>query len=293
MTFDSLIQDLRYALRGLRAKPGFAAAVVVTLALGIGANAAMFGIVDRLLFRPPPMLKDPDTAHRVYLYRVFRDAERPSGVGQYARYRDLATMTNSFSQEAGYTSRTLAIGVGDAAREMQVGAVSAGFFSFFDAPTVKGRYFSAAEDQTPSGETVAVLSYAAWQTMYGGIETVLDSTIQIGSLKYSIVGVAPPGFVGLWTDRPPVAFIPITSYAGGQQNFRGRTATLVRDVQLVVDGHDRQAQARRVHHRRQHGRDERVRQVLRQAGDRADGRPAEGDCQATRHDRVDPGLART
>jgi putative ABC transport system permease protein len=218
MTLDALKQDLRYALRGLRAKPGFAAAVVVTLALGIGANAAMFGIVDRLLFRSPPMLKDPETTHRVYLSRVFRNADRPGGVSQYARYRDLATLTKSFSHEAGHTSRQLAIGVGDAAREMQVGVVSASFFSFFDAPVVKGRYFTAAEDQPPKGEPVAVLSYAMWQTRFGGVESVLDSTIQIGSVTYSIVGVAPPGFVGLWSDRPPVAFIPITSYAG-QQNF--------------------------------------------------------------------------
>ena len=218
MTLDALKQDIRYALRGLRAKPGFAAAVVVTLALGIGANAAMFGIVDRLLFRPPPLLKDPATAHRVYLYRFFRDSERPGGVSQYARYVDLDTMTHSFSQTAAHTSRQMAVGVGDAAREMQIGVVSASFFGFFDAPTVLGRYFSEGENQVPSGEPVTVLSYAAWQTMFGGSEQVLDSIVQIGSVKYSIVGVAPPGFVGLWPDRPPVAFIPITSYAG-QQNF--------------------------------------------------------------------------
>jgi len=224
MTLDALKQDLRYALRGLRAKPGFAAAVVVTLALGIGANAAMFGIVDRLLFRPPPMLKDPDTAHRVYLHRTFRGTERAGSVSQYARYRDMATMTNSFSQEAGHTSRQIAVGVGDAAREMQIGVVTSGFFSFFDAPTVKGRYFSQAEDQPPSGEPVVVLSYAMWQTQYGGSEAILDSTVQIGPTKYSVIGVAPPGFVGLWPDRPPVAFIPMTSYAASQ-GFTPRAST--------------------------------------------------------------------
>src|SRR5262245_25058379 len=160
MTIDAIKQDLRYALRGLRSKPGFAAAVVVTLALGIGANAAMFGIVDRLLFRPPPLLKDPDTAHRVYLYRVFRDTERPGGVSQFARYRDLATMTRSFSNEAGYTSRDLAVGLGDVAREMPIGVVSSGFFSFFDAPVVKGRYWTAGEDLPTNAASVAVLSYA-------------------------------------------------------------------------------------------------------------------------------------
>jgi predicted permease len=224
MTIDALKQDLRYALRGLRSRPGFTLAVVVTLGLGIGANAAMFGIVDRLLFRPPPMLKDPQTAHRVYIYQTFRGTDRPGGVSQYARYRDVATLTTSFSHEAAHTSRSLAVGVGDAAREMQIGVVSASFFTFFDAPTVQGRYFTAAEDQPPAGEPVTVLSYAMWQTQYGGVESILDSMVQIGSTKYSIVGVAPPGFVGLWPDRPPVAFIPITSYAA-QQNFTptGRT----------------------------------------------------------------------
>jgi predicted permease len=224
MTLDAIRQDLRYALRGLRSRPGFAAAIVVTLGLGIGANAAMFGIVDRLLFRPPPLLKDPDTAHRIYLYRVFRDTERPGSVSQYARYRDIATMTSSFSQEAGHALRAMPIGVGDAAKEMQVGAVSAGFFSFFDAPAVKGRYFTAAEDQPPTGEPVVVLTYALWQTRYGGVESILDSTVQIGPTKFSIIGVSPPGFVGLWPERPPVAFIPITRYAG-DQNFKPRGST--------------------------------------------------------------------
>src|SRR5262245_20995290 len=152
MSLESLIQDIKYALRGLRLKPGFTLAVVSTLGLGIGANAAMFGIVDRLLFRPPPVMRDPGTAHRVYLYRTVRGQERPGGVSQYARYLDLAKWTTSFSRSAGYTSRDLAVGIGDAAREMRIGAVSSTFFSFFDAPPALGRYFTESEDQTPAGE---------------------------------------------------------------------------------------------------------------------------------------------
>jgi predicted permease len=215
MSLDNLWHDLKYAARGLRAKPGFAAAVVTTLGLGIGANAAMFGIVDRLLFRPPALMIDPATAHRIYPYRTFRGQERPGGGGQYKRYTDLATWTSSFSRTAGYTARALAVGVGDAAREMQIGVVSSSFFGFFDATPVLGRYFTEAEDRPPAGVPVAVLSHQMWQAQYGGRRDVLGTTLQIGPIVYTIIGVAPPRFVGLWPDRPPVAFIPITSYAAG------------------------------------------------------------------------------
>ena len=155
MILETILQDLRYAVRGLRMKPGFALAVVATLGLGIGANAAMFGIVDRLLFRPPALMKDPATAHRIYLFQTFRGKERASNGGQYARFKDVERWTRTFSSVAGYTQRDLAIGVGDAAREMRVGVVSPNFFGFFDAPPALGRYFTNAEDQPPAGTPVA------------------------------------------------------------------------------------------------------------------------------------------
>jgi predicted permease len=213
MTLESLKQDLKYAIRGLRLKPGFAFAVVATLALGIGANAAMFGIVDRLLFRPPALMRDPATVHRVYVYQTFRGKERAEGCSRYARCADLAKWTTSFSRTAGYATRDIAVGVGDAAREMHIGVVSSSFFGFFDAPPVLGRYFTDLEDKPPAGIPVAVLSYTMWQTHYGERRDVLGSTLQIGPTLYTIIGVAAPGFVGLWADKPPAAFIPITNYA--------------------------------------------------------------------------------
>ncbi len=212
MIFDNLRHDVRYAIRGLRLKPGFALAVVTTLGLGIGANAAMFGIVDRLLFRPPPLLKDPSTVHRVYLYDTYRGKESVSGVSEYVRYTDLAKWTTSFSRTTGYTERDLAVGVGEASREMPIGVVSASFFGLFDAPPALGRYFTDAEDQPPSGTAVAVLSYPMWQVQYGGRGNVLGTTIQIGPVIYTVIGVAAPGFVGLWSEEPPAAYIPITNY---------------------------------------------------------------------------------
>ena len=213
---DNRLQDLRYAVRGLRAKPGFTASIAITLALGIGANAAMFGIVDRMLFRPPPMLRDPSTAHQVYVYETYRGQEIASTPDQYARYVDLSRDTRSFAMTAGYARRDMAIGIGDAAREMSAAAVSASFFRFFDAAPVLGRYFSDSEDAVPGGKPVAVISHQFWETRYGSRADALGSTIQIGAAVYTVIGVTPEGFTGLWPDQPPVVYIPITKYAAVQ-----------------------------------------------------------------------------
>src|SRR5215472_15600457 len=110
--WESLVQDLRYAVRGLRSKPAFTVAVTLTLALGIGANTAMFSVVDRLLFRPPALLKDPARTHRVYLAETYRGREYNSGSIQYGRYIDLTNSTHSLERMAETSARQLAVGVG-------------------------------------------------------------------------------------------------------------------------------------------------------------------------------------
>ena len=212
---EHFVQDLTYALRGLRAKPGFTFAVVLTLGLGVGANAAMFSVIDRLLFRPPPGLRDPALTHRVYYGSTHGGKESLSNAVAYARYADLIRWTSSFTRFAQSGTAGLAIGTGADAREMPVGAVSASLFAFFDAPAAIGRYFTNAEDSPPSGTPVVVLSHAFWQTQFGGRSDALGSTLRIGTLVYTIIGVAPAGFVGLGPSRPPVAYIPISSYFGG------------------------------------------------------------------------------
>src|SRR5437660_9106757 len=128
-----MLQDLKFALRTLAKSPGFTLGVVLTLALGIGANVAMFSILDRMLFRPPPLLRDPAVTHRIYLAQTYRGKEQASGSLQYARYVDLTNWTSSFSRTAAFTEEDLAVGVGAEAREMRVGIVSASFFGFFAA----------------------------------------------------------------------------------------------------------------------------------------------------------------
>ena len=210
---ESALQDLRYALRGLRARPAFTAGIVLTLGLGIGANAAMFGIVDTLLFRPPPYLEAPDEVHRVYLFWSQDGELRTERNTQYARYLDLRRWTRTLSGIAAFQTRELAIGEGDDVREMPVTVASASYFDFFDARPALGRFFSAAEDSVPMGTPVVVLGHAFWQTRFGGRPDVLGEEIRIGQTLCTIVGVAPEGFVGMSDQGVPVAFMPITAYA--------------------------------------------------------------------------------
>jgi predicted permease len=210
---EALRQDARFTIRGLRNSPAFGIAVILTLALGLGANAAMFSVVDRLLFRPPPLLVDPALTHRVYLYRTSRGVEAERS-GQFRRYADLVRWTTSFARAAAVSERTIAVGTGDAVRERPVAVVSASFFGFFDARPAIGRYFTPAEDVPPVGSPVAVLSDAMWKTEYGARNDVLGTKLQIGSTTYTVIGVAPPAFVGLWSENPPAAFISVTSFGG-------------------------------------------------------------------------------
>lgn len=210
---DPLQQDVRLALRGMRRSPAFAAVVILTLGLGIGANVAMFNIVDRLMFRPLAYLRDPASVHRIYWQWSERGSVITTSSTQYARYLDLERWTTSFSRLAAFYERDLAIGRGESARERRVAAVSASYFDFFDARPVLGRFFTADEDVTPVGADVAVVSYAFWRSDFGGRD-VRGELLQIGDFTATIIGVAPPGFGGVNDTQPVAAFVPITTYAG-------------------------------------------------------------------------------
>jgi predicted permease len=223
---DALSSDLRYTMRGLRAHPGFTAAVVATLALGIGVNAAIFPVVDRLLFRLPPKLAAPELTNRVYLA-----LPTPDGAGQffvddisYALYKIFIKQTRSFDRMAQYRYQTAVVGYGAAMRELPVAVVSATFFDFFDAPPAIGRYFNAAEDAPPAGAPTAVLTYDTWQTRYAGRSSVLGTTLRIGPSVYTVIGVAPRGFVGVWPEHPPIAFVPTAAYFAASALASGRSA---------------------------------------------------------------------
>jgi predicted permease len=208
--WDALFQDLRYAARGLRLKPGFTAGVVITLGLGIGANATMFGIVDRLLFRPPAYLASPDRVHRVFAFRTFENVERPTPNQPYRRYLDFRQMTSSFDVMAAYIDPSLAVGTGESSHEEHVLGVSADYWRFFDMNPVVGRFFTPDEDKEPSGTPVAVLGYTFWRSQYAGRRDVVGTTLRIGRRDYTIIGVAPRDFMGT-SMGAAAAILPITA----------------------------------------------------------------------------------
>jgi putative ABC transport system permease protein len=220
---DATTQSVAYAWRSLRRRPGLIIAVSLTLGLGLGANAAMFQVIDRLLLQPPPYLRDPAAVNRVYLtWHVASGRDRLGPFMEYLRIRDLSRWTTAFSQTAAFSTQQLPVGTGLETRELTVAAVSASLFSFFDAAPAVGRYFTAEEDTPPAGTALAVLSYAFWRSQYEGRSDVIGRGLQIGHERYTIVGVAPRNFVGMsdaYVDpqsadaESPSVFVPLTTYA--------------------------------------------------------------------------------
>jgi len=220
---DALVQDLRYALRGLRRSPGFTVVVVLTLGLGIGANAAMFAVIDRLMFRPFPLLHDPGSVHRVYLQTTYRGKTNANATFPFLRFVDLSRATKTIVDVAAETEWRFAVGRGDATTVRKVVGVTPSYFGFFDAPPALGRYFLASED-SDSAQPVAVLAHSFWTTAFSGAN-VIGRRLAIGTINYTIIGVAPKGFVGTAEGAPPDVFVPLSTIpanvgAWSQQSYR-------------------------------------------------------------------------
>jgi predicted permease len=214
---DDLRQDLGYALRGFRRQPGFAALAIVTLGLGVGANATMFAIVDRLLIRPPAFLADPDRTGRVYLRNpTAGGGEQIDNQIFYRTYLDLTGATRALEGAAAFFDDQRLVGAGEAAKYAGVSLVSASFWGLFNARPALGRFFGPGEDVAPHGSAVVVLAYGFWRSEFGGDRGVLGRKLIIGAHPYTVIGVAPRGFSGM-SLRPVAAFIPIT--AGAAESF--------------------------------------------------------------------------
>lgn len=209
----ALLQDVRYAWRGVIARPGFSLAIVLTLGLAIGANTTMFGVVDRLLLRAPAYLEDADRVHRVYYRYLWNGREQTERNFAYLRYLHVREHVASFDLVAAFSNREMPVGTGAATRELPVMAASAELFDLFSTRAELGRFFTRDEDALPAGRDVAVLAHSYWHSAYGGRTDVLGQAIRIGQVTYDVIGVAPPGFTGPAERNAPAIFVPITSMA--------------------------------------------------------------------------------
>ena len=206
-----MLQDLRYALRTLARSPALSLAAVLTLGLGIGANATIFGVVDRLFFRPPAHVLEPDRVARIYVTTTMPPfGTNTMPIGTYPRYEDLRDRARSFTGVAAYGAGRFSLGLGPQAERVTGRLVTASFFSVLGVRPELGRFFGADEDSVGHAGHLAVLSREFWKRRFGADRAVLGKTLQLGRSVYTVIGVAPQGFAGIDLEVPDV-WVPITA----------------------------------------------------------------------------------
>jgi predicted permease len=187
---EDLLQDLRIGVRMLRKNPGFTLVVTATLALGIGANTAVFGLVDALLLRPLPVVKAP--GELVLLGRG--DGQGPAL--SYPDFKVLRERNEVLSDLALFTQSPISFG-NNVRSEVVLGAmVSGNYFDLLGIKPALGRTFLPDEDRTPGTHPVVVLNHSFWQTRFNSDRTLVGQTIVLNSQRFTVVGIAPPGFDG-------------------------------------------------------------------------------------------------
>jgi len=212
----TLLQDLRYGLRTLTKSPGFTIVAVVSLALGIGANTAIFSLLNAVMLRELPV-KDPG---QLVLLGTGRsdgsdDDFASTDLYSYSFYRDLRQKNDSFSEVSALLSLMFggmhgAVGEGAGLEKMNVQLVSGTYFPTLGVKAILGRTFSQAEDEPAGGHPVAVINYSWWKTRFGLDPAIVGKTVTLGSTVYTIIGVTPPEFFGTTVGESPDLWIPLS-----------------------------------------------------------------------------------
>ncbi len=185
---ERLLHDTRYAIRTMLKAPGFTGIAVIALALGIGANTAIFSVVNSVLLRPLPY-KDP--GRLVHVHRMQAPIERgPISRPDFFEWRDKQEV---FSDIGAYHFQTLNLTGADQAERIVGARVTGNFFALFGVPPAAGRFFGPSDDQ-PGSDRVAVLSFGLWQRRFGGQTGMIGQTIMLNGDAYTVIGVAPAIF---------------------------------------------------------------------------------------------------
>jgi predicted permease len=210
--FESTLRDVQYGLRQLRKRPGFAAVVIVSLGLGIGANTAIFTLINAVLLRSLPV-QDPERLEFVARYQPTFGPSPSYGFG-YEEFRRIRAVNPVFADAAAYAATRINVSIdGNIEPTVEGQLVSGAFFPMLGVRAIVGRTIGPEDDQRPLGHPVAVLSYNYWQRRFGRDSAVIGRTIALSGQPFTIIGVAPPEFYGLEVGRAADIFVPVMMQA--------------------------------------------------------------------------------
>ena len=214
---ETVLQDLRYGVRMLRKSPGFTAVAVLTLALGIGANTAIFSLTDQILLRNLPVphpeelvvLRSPGAHHG----HTWSDIDDGAQSFSYPMYKDLRERATVFFGLLACRGVELNVSWQGATQTAHGELVSGNFFTALEVPPALGRVFTADDETAPGANTVVVLSYSYWARQFGADPSILNKPLIVNSVPLTIVGVARQGFQGVQIGETPDVFVPVTMKA--------------------------------------------------------------------------------
>ncbi len=185
-----MLTDLRFALRTLLKTPGFTLVAVLTIAVGIGANTALFSVFDRLILRPTSF---PQPSSLVAIWAINNDANFVAPALSWARYEEISAHTTSFSSVANSAFDNFTLNGNGDPEQLNSLRVTASFFPTLGVPVLAGRNFTAADD-VPNGPAVCIISHELWQTRFGGRANLLGENIRLNGQPWQVVGILPPHF---------------------------------------------------------------------------------------------------
>src|SRR5215212_8963978 len=197
-----MINDIRYALRMLAKNPAFAGVVVLTLALGIGANAAIFSLLDRVLLQSLPVA-NPEQLAVLSVYDPKDGGPDVDSSFSYPMYQDLRDRNSVFSGVIARGGAQMNVSYGDQTERVRGELVSGNFFEVLGVRPWAGRLFTQDDDRTPGAHPVAVLSYRFWESRFNKAPDLIGKTILVNEHPVTVLGVTPPGFYGVELSSSP------------------------------------------------------------------------------------------
>jgi macrolide transport system ATP-binding/permease protein len=202
---QTLFQDLRFGLRQLIKRPGFTLLAIISMALGIGANTAIFSLVDTVVFRP---LAVRNATELQELYGTIQNGTVYT-LQSYLNYKDYRDRNQAFSGLIAYRLVVASLSHNGNNERVWGAVVSSNYFDVLGVPPALGRGFLAEEDQTPKSHPVVVLSYACWQKRFASDPSIVGRTISMNNVVFTVVGVAPKGFIGTEVAYAPEMWTPL------------------------------------------------------------------------------------